>query len=260
MAHGDISGYARTDPRNPRAFAVCDGCGAWYNRYALHDQYDWAGDALIDLNLRVCHRCLDKPQEQFRTVILPQDPTPIDDPRPEYPHLNDNLNGFVKVNGPQIGQLLGDFSFDFGPDFQHLLPNPNRIPIGTALDPNRPFLNVADVFGSSYTGWGNPIPTSADGSTWLLTLRNGQIAISGVAQLLAPPNPSRTWLMIYNPAQALLAVAQGTPVIGMPSTMIVGTGEAILQNALTTPPGPIWRSAIYAVGLIAGAPYFALEG
>ena len=261
MAHADRAGRAAVDIRSPRAFAVCDSCGEWYNRHQLLDQHEWAGDSLIDLNLRVCRKCWSQPQEQFRTIILPPDPIPIDDPRPEYPTLNDNLNGFIKEVGPKAGALLGVFNFSFAPNFQVMIPNPNKgAPIGTFLDPTNPFLTETDIFASAYTGWGDPIPTAADGSAWLVTDRSGTIAHSGVAQLVAAANASRNWLMIYNPVQALLAIAQGTPTIGAPSTLIVGTGEAILQNALATPPTPIWRGAIYAVGLVPGARFIAFEG
>lgn len=88
MAWGDIQGYAKTDPRNPRAKAVCDNCGTWYLHADLQWQFDWAGTKLINQNVLVCRRCLSKPQPQLRSIILPPDPVPIENPRPEFAELD----------------------------------------------------------------------------------------------------------------------------------------------------------------------------
>lgn len=82
MAIGNYRGRAKVDPRSPRAQAECDRCGFWWNRSDLKVQMQWAGTQLIDLGFRVCRNCLDIPQEQFRTIILPPDPLPVPDPRP----------------------------------------------------------------------------------------------------------------------------------------------------------------------------------
>lgn len=83
-------GKAQVDRRRPRAFAVCDRCGFLYNRMNLQWQYEWAGPKTVNLNLLVCDPCLDIPQEQLRTFILPADPVPILNPRPERYKLADN--------------------------------------------------------------------------------------------------------------------------------------------------------------------------
>lgn len=74
--------HATIDPNNPRALAVCDRCGFIYNRHMLRQQYQWTGPRLQDVSMVVCPTCLDKPQEQLRTIVLPADPVPIEDPRP----------------------------------------------------------------------------------------------------------------------------------------------------------------------------------
>ncbi len=70
-------GHARVDPRNPEAFGECDRCGRWFNHVDLSWQFQWAGTHLQNLRILVCRRCLDVPQEQLRTIILPPDPPPI---------------------------------------------------------------------------------------------------------------------------------------------------------------------------------------
>lgn len=77
------TGRGQVNARNPVALAVCDRCGFTYNRPALAYQFQWAGLVLNNLNLLVCDRCMDVPQPQLKTIILPPDPLPINDPRAE---------------------------------------------------------------------------------------------------------------------------------------------------------------------------------
>lgn len=76
-------GRARVDPQNPQAFAVCDRCRMLYNRVDLSWQYQYRGNSLVNIRLLVCARCLDKPHDFARPAILPPDPVPISDPRPD---------------------------------------------------------------------------------------------------------------------------------------------------------------------------------
>ncbi len=254
MAYADRAGRARVDARNPRGFAVCDGCGEWYNRMNLMAQYDWAGDAMIDLGYRYCRRCLSKPQEQLRTVILPLDPVPIDDPRPEFPDINQNLNNFQQIVGPR-GTFL-------------------HVPVAAEFDPTAPMKTKNALLIALFNG-GLPVPvlTADDGTIYLtddagnilfqdgVNDISGQIAISGVGLRLANPNTLRNYLLIYNPAAPVLGTAQGQPILGGTGTVIIGTGSAIIQSAPSTSvAGTVWQSAVYALGLIAGAPFWAWEG
>ncbi len=83
MAYASISGRARTSVSRPRAFAVCDRCGIWYNHAALSFQWQWQGTSLTNLRLLVCRHCLDVPQQQLRAIVIPADPVPIQQPRTE---------------------------------------------------------------------------------------------------------------------------------------------------------------------------------
>lgn len=84
MGWASRAGRAKTNSGAPRAHAICDGCGFRFNHYMLRPQYEWRGTQLMNTSLLKCSRCIDVPQEQLRTIILPPDPVPIDDPRPEY--------------------------------------------------------------------------------------------------------------------------------------------------------------------------------
>jgi hypothetical protein len=49
----------------------------------LQPQFQWAGASLINLRLLVCRRCLDTPQPQLRSIIVPADPPTIVNARVE---------------------------------------------------------------------------------------------------------------------------------------------------------------------------------
>ena len=84
MSYSNAHGRARVDPRNPQAFGCCDNCGEWRNLADLAWEQQWMGPNLLRTGFRVCRdRCLDVPQPQLRTIILPPDPIPVRDPRPE---------------------------------------------------------------------------------------------------------------------------------------------------------------------------------
>lgn len=78
------TGRARVSPQNPASFGVCQRCGIWYNLKDLVFQHDWRGLKLQNTQLLVCTvTCLDKPSPQLRPIILPPDPVPVMNPRPE---------------------------------------------------------------------------------------------------------------------------------------------------------------------------------
>jgi hypothetical protein len=83
MGYASRQGRARISSRNPQAAAVCDRCGGVYNHTSLNWQYDWAGASIINKRILVCRHCLDNPQQQLRAIVLPADPMPIMNPRPE---------------------------------------------------------------------------------------------------------------------------------------------------------------------------------
>lgn len=77
-------GRATVSATSPRAWGICDRCYLLYDRSALVLQYEWRGNSLKSLGIYVCTvTCLDKPQQQLRPQILPPDPVPILQPRPE---------------------------------------------------------------------------------------------------------------------------------------------------------------------------------
>lgn len=121
MAYASRSGRARTDPRSPSAFAVCDRCGRWWNRVRLSWQYEWYGSTLQNTRMLVCPPCVDVPQENIRTIVFPADPLPITQPRIEpfladetdyrvtaAPSLIDPVTGIPIPQGDTLVTLAGD--------------------------------------------------------------------------------------------------------------------------------------------------------
>lgn len=76
-------GRAKVSLRSPTSFAICDGCGFLYNITDLSWNREWAGNILINTRQLVCRKCNDTPNPQLRSIILPADPTPTANPRPQ---------------------------------------------------------------------------------------------------------------------------------------------------------------------------------
>ena len=107
-------GRANIDARRPQALAVCDRCGFLFNHVDLKWQYQWAGAKLQNIMRLVCQDCLDIPQEQLRSIIIPPDPVPVLNPRPEYYVQDDNpisgigQNANAALAGTNIGTMTNN--------------------------------------------------------------------------------------------------------------------------------------------------------
>lgn len=106
-------GNARISAVSPSALGVCQRCGFLFNLSDLKYQYDWQqGPRLKNLRIKVCRTCMDVPQENGRTVVLPADPVPVAFPLPEdYVGADNPLStlGYNVANNflPQPLQSLG---------------------------------------------------------------------------------------------------------------------------------------------------------
>jgi len=83
MVYASKAGHATTNPDNPSAFGVCDRCGQTWNLQELPWQFDWRGNRLMNLKLRICPPCQDKPFNFNRPIVVPPDPVPVFNPRPQ---------------------------------------------------------------------------------------------------------------------------------------------------------------------------------
>lgn len=93
-------GRARVNPRSPSAFGVCDKCGFLTNLVSLTFQMEWRGNALASTGEKVCQRCYDRPNPQLRPRLVPPDPIPVLQPRPENYALANQGGGAFRGNGP----------------------------------------------------------------------------------------------------------------------------------------------------------------
>lgn len=74
------------DPNDPRAVGVCDGCGFWVNHRDLRQHMAYRGGSVpVWDGLLVCDTCYDvpNPAPQFKRLVLPPDPVPVENPRVE---------------------------------------------------------------------------------------------------------------------------------------------------------------------------------
>jgi hypothetical protein len=63
----------------------------------LSYQFQWAGSDMVNLQLKVCSTCMDVPSDFLRSIIIPPDPEPVDQPRPE-PYAFDEVDYRVTEN------------------------------------------------------------------------------------------------------------------------------------------------------------------
>jgi len=216
-----FTGRARVDPKNPRAFAVCDRCGLLYNLKSLVAEMEWRGPRLMETGYLVCTvTCLDVPQEQLRPRILPPDPVPVFNPRPEAFAVEDGLQGFTLYT----------------------------------LDPPPFYGSAAPVYSENYVLEqlaaisGNPIPVTTDFSSI--------ITASQVPQSLVPGAADRSFLALFNPTSAPLAVSFGTAAFGSVTSIMLYTGQALYWNAKN---GLISLADMTIVGFRPNQPYYAWQ-
>lgn len=204
MALGNLSGRARTDPSSPRAFAICDQCGILYNRIDLAPLVEYMGPALQHTGFYVCPSCLDKPQSQFRPVILPPSPIPVDQPRPDFLFVHDNL-------GPWSSFVL--------------------------FDPSSAGQTEAAILAAGAGASGIPTPQAFN--EWFVTTVGND-----TAQMLMPANATRSWLAVYNPSSGIVGIDVGTAAIGASTTVLVGPGVMLLYAASPMLTGAVTAAAL----------------
>lgn len=228
MGFGDIHGRARVSTSKPAAFSVCDYCYCTYNLVDLKPQMEWYGTQLTDTGFKACYRCISKPQDQLRPIILPPDPVPVVQPRPPYYAQPIGLEGFTQYT----------------------------------LEPtDDPPLNKSTVLAQIATNSGIATPT-------LLTDRSGSISGVNVTQQIMAANPLRAWLLIYDPSSAQLGVSKSLATFGsysviqpigtLETTIVLGAGEALFW-ATAQGLGTVYQGAISVVGMLSNRPFYAWE-
>lgn len=113
------------DPTDPHAVGVCDGCGFWVNHKDLKRDMQYRGGATpVWTGFLVCTKCLDvpNPAPQFKSIVLPPDPVPVDNPRPEVPTPSESGYAYwVLENGDYVNTL--DSSLTWGGEYVQTIPD-----------------------------------------------------------------------------------------------------------------------------------------
>lgn len=231
MSFGSRTGRARIDPKRPTAQAVCDRCGFRYLLNDLGRQFQWTGPALQDIGILVCPRCNDFPQEQFRTVVLPPDPVPRINPRPD---VYTTLPAIEGGNVPAAPFNLGFSVYVLG------APAIGRIPATKA----EALAAIAVASGVATPG------TEVD--------RSITIAAAQVSQQVMAANVARSWVALYNPFVSPIAIATGAAVWGADTNVMLGPGQAMFW-ATAQGNGAPWAGVISAVSLAVGTMLWAWE-
>ena len=89
----------------PRPVGICDRCCFMYYLDDLTWQFQWSGTALVNQRILVCCKCLDKPSEFLKTVIIGPEPAPIPNARPTHYEFQ-NQGGEPPLT--TVNQILGD--------------------------------------------------------------------------------------------------------------------------------------------------------
>lgn len=106
MSYASKAGRARVSPSSPVSQAVCDRCGMWYSITDLVWQHDYRGPVLQNLRILVCKQtCLDVPQSQLKSIVLPADPVPTLNARVE-PFFADEMT-YMGLSGSTIDPTTG---------------------------------------------------------------------------------------------------------------------------------------------------------
>lgn len=91
------------DPRDPKGVAMCDGCGFWVSYETLREQVDFRGGWTPEkTGLFVCATCDDVPQPYYQRQVLPPDPVPLRNPRPDPNVPSDSGWGYLTDSNNDI--------------------------------------------------------------------------------------------------------------------------------------------------------------
>lgn len=230
MALGDLQGRAKTSATNPEAKGMDDFSGFWHPLSKLKKVYQWAGSGLRDTGYLSADP--DRPFEQYRTLILPPDPRPRDNPR---------IDPAVTAPWP-----LNTFAPPTTPDNQGF----TQFVLESPALGDYPMTKI-DVLAQVAALTGIPTPPGVVDRS-VTTLQNRSVSVMAA-------NPLRTWLLIYSPAVPPVAMALLDQAFwGGITNLPIGPGQCFFwadAQMLTA----TYKGALSIVGLIPGMNLFAFE-
>lgn len=161
MANRPHPAGATNDPHDG-PWSTCDRCGFVYSQVRLQFQFQYRGGVTPqNTGFLVCERCLDGLQYQRSLLIIPPDPMPIMNTRPEN-YAIDETNYFTTTDGDI-------FETDSGDEYISSIPNPSQVGNTTVLTTVLTYagtLTVAylDLFDGDPTDGGASILETITGS------------------------------------------------------------------------------------------------
>jgi hypothetical protein len=232
MAYASRAGRAKVSARHPRAQAVCQRCGFWFNREDLQNQRAWRGAALMQTWLFVCARCLDVPQENDRVVALPADPVPIPLPFPENFSVAQSVMGLAAPT-------------EIDPHTGLAKPIATTVMQTTGLTPSLPNVTLASETDEIAM-------VTATGTQMIMGPRSGGAPLNTGAIVMAPTPSGRP------PGYALEAVmptaqTDGVTVeygVPLPITSIIADGTPLVRVTCNAPHGLTLNKQIVVRGTL----------
>lgn len=110
---------ARTEPSQPQCWGTCQRCGFIGNLVDLSWQFDWQGLQLKNLYILVCEPCLDQPQRQLGTIILPPDPVGVLNARVEAYPADESWPRLLQNGAPRYMQTQNGTKQAFARQLQY---------------------------------------------------------------------------------------------------------------------------------------------
>lgn len=171
---------AEVDADSPRAWGTCARCGMQWNLNQLTWQYSYQG-AFVPVNTfsLVCPKHIDPLNEQDQAYILPPDPSPIFNARPETYTL-DEASWLLTQDGEIITTQGGEY-------FGTAIPNPsdtaNTTRLASSIIASGESVATAylDLFNGDPTSGGSSVLAAITGSATRTNIAASLTTVSGVA-------------------------------------------------------------------------------
>lgn len=105
-------GRAYVDPDAPDTIGICDRCANLWHLRDLQFQYEWQGPNYQNTFLRVCPDCMDIPNPNLRTIVLPPDPEPVYNVRVPNFELMERNEYVIRAAGLGVSMFQASSSFN----------------------------------------------------------------------------------------------------------------------------------------------------
>ncbi len=264
MSYRPSPKYASKNPRlGP--WATCDRCSMLDNLSRMQFQYDYLGGMTPqNKHILLCKRCLDQLAFQRKLIVLPPDPPPVFNTRPEN-YFVDETNFLATETSPTNIQAANQYVTTGGTNYISSVPNPANTAIAYfSFSGNYSLVSIGstviDRFSAEVLDRSNEeidIRSPVTGVTFYLDLFNGNPANSGAISSLKAITGSATRTNIGPQLSIAGGIASNTQVVTVanssPSTVNVNyvgfydapTGGNLLFSGPTKIVAPSIASSVF---------------